>query len=537
MRQAILLSSLCLWMLSCSDDSGPAPDAMPAPAPDAMVPPDAAAPDAGVEPECRMAETCDDGLFCNGAESCTANGRCAAAPRPACDDAVACTVDLCDEAGGRCRNTADHALCSNGQFCDGFEVCGVSGCEVGPPLQLATGVLCRNGRITAGAAHTCVLLNSGPVYCWGRGDLGQLGRGNKLLIGDDEPAGTAGPVAFGGQVVVDIEAGDNHTCALLASGNVRCWGLGTDGRLGYASTATLGDGAGETPADLPNVDVGGTVKQIAAGGQHTCALLTNGTVRCWGRNTAGQLGAGNTTAIGDNETPASVDPVDVGGTVKQIAAGGQHTCALLTDGTVRCWGLASVGRLGYGNLFNIGDDESPSVTGAVDIGGTVVQVAAGGSHTCALLESGAVRCWGFAFYGQLGYGSTVNIGDRPDRLPSSAIDVPVGGTVTELALGDNHTCARLENNAMRCWGRGDKGQLGYASTSNLGDNEILLLSDIDIGSVAVHSTAGGEHTCVLLEDGAVSCWGSSALGRLGFGALDNIGDDETPTTAGDVPVP
>jgi alpha-tubulin suppressor-like RCC1 family protein len=90
---------------------------------------------------------------------------------------------------------------------------------------------------------------------------------------------------------------------------------------------------------------------------------------------------------------------------------------------------------------------------------------------------------------------------------------------------------------MRCWGRGDKGQLGYASTSNLGDNEILLLSDIDIGSVAVHSTAGGEHTCVLLEDGAVSCWGSSALGRLGFGALDNIGDDETPTTAGDVPVP
>jgi alpha-tubulin suppressor-like RCC1 family protein len=537
LRLAAVLCSVALWTASCSDDGDPAPDAATpdALAPDALVP-DALAPDATVVPECRLPGDCTDGVFCNGEEDC-ANGQCEPAPQSACDDRIACTVDTCDEDGKRCRSDANDALCTNGRFCDGIETCAASGCEGGPPPGLADGVLCRNGRITSGFAHTCALLDSGPVYCWGRADLGQTGHGHKITVGDNEPASAGGALSFGTQVVVDIEAGDNHTCALLATGEVRCWGFGADGRLGYGNTATLGDDAAETPVDLPSVDVGGVVKQIAAGGSHTCALLANGTVRCWGRNANGQLGTGNTAAVGDNERPSTVNPVNVGRAVTQIAAGTNHTCALLDDGTVRCWGLATLGRLGYGNTTPIGDTEAPATVGPVDVGGAVTQIAAGGSHTCALLTTGAVRCWGFAFFGQLGYGNTLDIGGRPDRLPAAAGDVPVGGAVTEIALGESHTCARLETNAARCWGRGQSGQLGNASTGDLGDNEVLQLSDIDLGSAAVHLAAGAEHNCVLLENSDVSCWGSAGDGRLGHGDLVNIGDDEAPTSAGDVPLP
>ncbi|HWN71484.1 MAG TPA: hypothetical protein VNM90_27785, partial [Haliangium sp.] len=362
LRVAAVLGSFCLWTASCSGDDGgnPAPDAATpdALAPDAALPPDAAA-DAAVEPECRSPDECTDGLFCNGVEAC-AGGQCRPASKGACDDGVACTVDICDEDGQRCRSNADDSLCSNGRFCDGFEICAATGCDIGPPPATANGVLCRNGRITAGFAHTCALLDSGPVYCWGRADLGQTGHGNKTDVGDNEPASAGGALRFGAEVVVDVEAGDNHTCALLASGNVRCWGFGADGRLGYGNIATLGDGAGETPADLPNVNVGGTVVQIAAGGSHTCALLDDGSVRCWGRNANGQLGYGNTTAIGDTEAPAAAGAVDVGGRVTQIAAGSNHTCALLVTGSVRCWGQGTLGRLGYGNTASVGDNETPA---------------------------------------------------------------------------------------------------------------------------------------------------------------------------------
>ena len=155
--------------------------------------------------------------------------------------------------------------------------------------------------------------------------------------------------------------------------------------------------------------------------------------------------------------------------VIQIAAGGDHTCALLDTGAVRCWGFGSDGRLGYGNTDNIGENETPASVGDVDVGGTVLQIAAGGSHTCALLVGGAVRCWGVGSDGRLGYGNTDDIGD--DETPASAGDVVVGGTVTQIAAGTNHTCAVLVGGAVRCWGRGDVGALGYGNPNNIGDNE------------------------------------------------------------------
>jgi hypothetical protein len=146
-------------------------------------------------------------------------------------------------------------------------------------------------------------------------------------------------------------------------GAVRCWGRGGSGELGYGNTNKIGDN--EAPASAGDVNVGGVVVQVAAGEDHTCARLSTGAVRCWGNNGTGQLGYGNTATIGDNEAPASAGDVNVGGAVAQLALGGEHVCALLTDGAVRCWGNNGTGQLGYGNISNVGDNETPASVGDV----------------------------------------------------------------------------------------------------------------------------------------------------------------------------
>jgi alpha-tubulin suppressor-like RCC1 family protein len=225
--------------------------------------------------------------------------------------------------------------------------------------------------ITAGGSHTCALMATGEVRCWGVGALGALGYGNTRNIGDNETPVAAGVVNLGGHTATAIDAGANHTCAVLDDRSVRCWGFGFDGELGLGNRNTVGDVL--TPAAVPSVDLGGaTVKAISAGGQHTCAVLDDGSVRCWGRNQFGQLGYGTTTSIGDDETPASAGPVDLGPgrTAAAISTGITHTCALLDDGTVRCWGFGSNGRLGYCNETTIGDDELPSAAGPIDFSKT-----------------------------------------------------------------------------------------------------------------------------------------------------------------------
>jgi len=323
-------------------------------------------------------------------------------------------------------------------------------------------------QMTAGSGFTCALLEGGTVRCWGASDSGQLGYGSIESIGNDETPAAQGDVDIDA-VVVEVRAGWFHTCVRLQSGDVRCWGYNYYGQLGYGNQNNLGDKQGETPNTFANVDVGGPVTQLAAGRLHTCALLEAGTVRCWGDNTYGQLGYGNTINIGDTEPPASVDPVDIGDIVVALTAGAEHTCALLQGGNVRCWGRGRDGRLGYGNIDNIGDNETPASVGTVEIGKPAIQVAAGERYTCALLDTGSVRCWGLGTAGVLGYGNLDNIGD--DELPASAGDVKIGGAVVHLSTHTGHTCAVLETGTVRCWGAGVYGALGYGNFDDIGDDE------------------------------------------------------------------
>ena len=385
--------------------------------------------------------------------------------------------------------------------------------------------------LATGNKHTCALLDGGAVRCWGAGGSGRLGQGDTTTIGDDELPSSVEVVSVGGTAVA-LTAGA-HTCALLEQGGVRCWGPGTNGLLGLGSTENIGDD--ELPSSVGLVDIGGSgTVALSAGSLHSCALSSTGSVRCWGLGAQGQLGHGNTETIGDDETPRTVGSVQVGGTVIAVTVGSSHTCALLVTGAVRCWGFAGKGRLGYGNGTSIGDDELPSVAGDIDLGGTAVAVSAGNEHTCALLDTGAVRCWGNGDSGVLGYGDTKAIGDT--EVPGSAGDVPIGGTAVAVAAGSFHTCALLDTGAVRCWGRNDSGQLGYGHTVNIGDNELpSSAGDVDLGGIAVALDAGEQHTCALLNTGAVRCWGRGQEGQLGHGDTSAIGDDEPPSSAGNVP--
>jgi alpha-tubulin suppressor-like RCC1 family protein len=403
--------------------------------------------------------------------------------------------------------------------------------------------------VAAGAFHTCarirIGITEGAVRCWGNNSHGQLGYGNTTNVGDNETPASAGDVDVGGSVD-QVAAGYWHTCALLDTGNVRCWGGQVGGVLGYGNTKRIGDD--ETPASAGDVPIGGSVVQISAGNDHTCVLLDTGNVRCWGISTEGELGYGNTKLIGDNETPASAGDVPVGAKVEQLTSGEFHTCALLQTGAVRCWGMNSSGQLGYGHTNDIGDNETPASAGDVPVGGKVVQIAAGRNHSCALLDTGNVRCWGAADSGQLGYGNTKSIGDS--ETPASAGDVPIGGKVVQIAAGWNHTCALLGTGEVRCWGEGEFGQLGYGNSAYIGDNETAAAAgSVSIGGQVTQLTLGQYHTCAMLstpfvvglEHGvynAARCWGLGFDGQLGYGNTSELGNTPAtvPSLIGDIQV-
>ena len=357
--------------------------------------------------------------------------------------------EVCDGVDQDCDTIMDNPPDDDG---DGYSEC-EGDCDDGDPEP------CRVVQVMAGGSHTCALLHTGAVRCWGANPFGGLGYGNFNRIGDDEVPAVAGDVPLGG-VGVDVEVGSGYTCALLDDGGVRCWGGGLGDPLGYGAGELIGDD--EFPSDAGDVPLGGPAIQVSAGTTHTCVVLSSHAVRCWGMAGSGQLGYGDTN---DCWLASTAGDVPLGGVAVQVAVGGTHTCAVLDTGAIRCWGLGSYGRLGYGNTETIGDDEYPSDAGDVPLGATAVQVSAGWAHTCVLLGSGAVRCWGDGSSGQLGYGNTEDIGD--DELPAAAGDVPLGGMAVQISAGGDHTCALLDTGAVRCWGYGAYGQLGYGNTESI----------------------------------------------------------------------
>lgn len=384
-------------------------------------------------------------------------------------------------------------------------------------------------QVSLGWEHSCALLSNGDVRCWGSASHGQLGYGNTNDIGDDEPASSAGPVPLSGPAT-QIAAGYFHTCAILQGGLVQCWGRNDSGQLGLGHTDSIGDD--ETATSAGTVDLGDTATQIAAGESHTCAVLQSGNVRCWGKNLNGELGYGNMIDVGDDEVPRTTGVVDVGGVaVNHLSAGRLFTC-VSTMFNSYCFGWNNDGRLGYGHTMNIGDDEPP----ASQLGGHETRFTSfgtGANHACGLSQTGSAYCWGWNIVGALGHPGNTEFAIGDDESPLSVGAVDVGLVVDEIDAGANRTCIR-SGTRVRCWGGSF---LGYGNGDVVGDDETpASAGDIPIGTDVASIGVGNLHTCVVTTSGNVRCWGEGAHGKLGYGNTDNIGDNETPGSVGDVPL-
>jgi alpha-tubulin suppressor-like RCC1 family protein len=450
----------------------------------------------------------------------------------------------------------------------------VGGVLFNPPAALAAST---GQQFAVGLGHTCTV-DAAEVWCWGSNTSGELGDG---LVGNS--AVSAPRKVLGLNQVTAVSAGLNFTCALKADGTIKCWGTNLYGQLG---NGTITNSA--TPVNVSGIN---TATAIAVGGLHACALLADSTIRCWGHNGYGQLGFGSFTT--NSSIPVAVLGIN---SATAISVGLLHSCALLADQSLRCWGNNDNGQLGNGTLAL---NASPSAVLGIT---SALAVTAGESHTCARLVDATARCWGSNSSGQLGitsgalfantpevvFGATMvaaiaagsnhscaaftnqtvscwgnnaygQLGDQTFQSRSTATAVPGLTGVTELSAW-NHTCAR-STAGIRCWGRNVNAQLGTGSRKDTpnpmptfrarlavvtGDYSSCALrpdrtvwcwgTNHDFGqlgngtnidspvpvqvvgiSSAVGVTAGVAHTCAVLADGTVKCWGWNLNGQLGNG--------------------
>lgn len=372
--------------------------------------------------------------------------------------------------------------------------------------------------VALGEATTCITTTSGHATCWGRGDDGRLGQGRTLAGAEADPIALE-PLALGGPAIMVVTNGA-QSFALLDDGTVRAFGLNPAHELGLDHPEAVGDD--ELPGEVAAVPLAGPAQQVAAGQGFACALLDDGRVQCWGRGDEGQLGRG---VLAGSQPPGDVI---LGGPAVELAVGAAHACARLSAGNVRCWGLPHDGRLGHGSGSAAGS--LPALAGDVPLGGVATQLVAGGAHSCAVLDTGALRCWGDGSWGQLGHGHAEAIGD--DEVPAEVGDVPLSGAVVEVAAGLRHTCARLDTGALHCWGSNADGQLGRPSSPSIAWAEAgaVALGGAEIEAIVAGALA--EHTCAVL-DGHLRCWGRNDYGQVGLGFASPSDPVEGPP--GDLP--
>ena len=355
--------------------------------------------------------------------------------------------------------------------------------------------------------HTCVIVTD-IVKCWGTNAYGQLGIGGTTGFGVQYT--TPQTVNLGtGRPAVSVTTGYHHTLQysmmqfkVLGSQLLRR----TWNRWNYWIWCSIHN------TSAVDLGTGRTAVSVSAGQYHTCAVLDNGSLKCWGQNTHGQLGIGSST---NQNTPHAVD-LGTGRTAVSVSAGLHHTCAVLDNGSLKCWGRNYYGELGIGGTT--GYDVQYTTPQAVDLGTgrTAVSVSAGQYHTCAVLDNGSLKCWGRNTYGEIGIGGTTGYGVQY-TIPQ-AVDLGTGRTAVSVSAELHHTCAVLDDGSLKCWGRNYYGELGIGGTTGF-DVQYTTPQAVDLGTgrTAVSVSAGQYHTCAVLDNNSLNCWGRNTYGGLGTG--------------------
>ncbi|MBK7585763.1 MAG: hypothetical protein IPI67_36950 [Myxococcales bacterium] len=341
-------------------------------------------------------------------------------------------------------------------------------------------------QLAAGWEHTCAVKGDHSLWCWGNNDSGQIGDGTKgTRI-------TAVRVDGVGPSVSTVSAGGGHTCAVDAAGTLWCWGANWRGQLGDG-TKDVG-----TSQPVQISALGSSVSRVSAGYLYTCAVKVDGTLWCWGANSHGQAGVGTKA---DQLLPAQV-----ASGVSEVATGDERTCAVKTDGTLWCWGAITSSDGTY--VDKTFPEQIPADAQHFS------HVTVGTSHNCAINVAGKLSCWGWNWDGQLGNGTF-------GSSTASATPVEVtslGGAVVGLAAGQTHSCAVEQGGTLSCWGSNAVGQLGNgaAAGGSLESTPVLIDS---LGPSGSRVSTRFYHTCALRGDGTPWCWGANVDGRLGDGTV------------------
>lgn len=414
--------------------------------------------------------------------------------------ANACVIETPEQCGDACVSCFDLVPSppTNGAAACLAGTCGYA-CDAG--YLKCDGGCCTATALAAGDAFTCAVLSNGDARCWGANVAGQLGDGTTSAS-----RATPGPVALSA-AASGVGAGSAHACAILASGAIECWGANDRGQV-TGQTVSASE-ASPTPSPVTS-----GASRVAGGDAHTCALV-GGAVKCWGDPANGKLGG----------TPVDGVSTPIASGATALAAGRNHTCALLASGAVRCWGQGTAGQLG-------GTPDGAGIATPFPSG--MLYLAARRDQTCASsgLSSGTVpdtvvQCWGS------GLGSTFGLAE-PQPSPAVPLkrtpDVPVIDKDLELlAVGRRHVCVqRPGGNFAECFGaENDRGQLG-APNVPVGSTEAFAVSG---NLVTAELAAGPDHTCARLTDGRVLCWGANESGQLGNGATADppVGDVVAPS--------
>ena len=420
------------------------------------------------------------GKPCGQGDQC-ASGKCV--DRVCCDKDCTATCYGCNIAGKAGTCSQRPAMDADPPQCQGDNVCSAAA-----KCLSKNGVICFMGESCASAFCTDNMCCD--ALCEESCNTCIAGACTPVREADDSPqcslANTCDTNGVCGLKTYGLGTGFGHTCALLSDKSILCWGANESHQLGDGSTTDTNKPTG-----------GGSVFNalgLTSGAYHSCAVLQNRLINCWGFNLDGQLG--------DGSTEPRLFPVQVKNisTAVQAAAGGSHSCAVLTNNLVKCWGANWSGQLGNGGT-------APSST-PVDVTGitTAIQVALGGTHSCALLSNKTVKCWGRNNYGQLGDNSNTT---RPTPVTVAGIT-----TARAIGVGTHHSCAVLDDGSVRCWGWNGSGQLGDNSRNN-GKTPVTVS-----GLSAAEQVVGGDsHSCALLSDRTVQCWGDNSQGALGDGTV------------------